>query len=849
MQYPFKSFLRQQAPFSTPEEIPLRFPAFFLLAASPCLVAAGPDLPLQVGAPLPRLLDLRKAESAPLIPRDARDPAQVEAARKAWDALTPEGAREPSWRLFLPPGPLRLPMLLTASQALRARNPACRVYLAFEPPDTFQGGALLDEMAWGALDGGALAPGDLGPDPSLWGDRLLQAQNQFPGRPWTLWAPADPGPRLGALLGDGGRLVLPEGGPGAALARLAPPAFTEVEGGLGDLTLRHRQTGQARRWKFEGTGWSPCERFRTSSQVEVTAREAYDVGALLSRMRSAQLRDRAALRTSMATVDYAMHLQAERGNMDLGFRFQAFEKAGEPEESLREKVTYNGVAAKLHGDVQLPIVEARSSLATPVALALTERYRYSDGGPSGPGQRLLRFEPVDPNPLLPSGELKVLEASGRILEERSQRSGLPGIVRSESRVLTYGEPAPGLWRVVQTRGTERWMMGGNITQVLRTVEYRDFRVNAPGFEAARSAARAGDGSMIQQTLEGARYFTKQKDGTRKAEERSPSSGKAAAGFLVMDPNASMPVMPLAGMAFFDLNALDRGIQYSFLTAVLYNLLDLTVPNLPGGVDFHAGAVVSALSGTDRPVVRGQLQGKDAVQRRAQNLEVGLSRDLGAGFRLALSNQFTYDRYSPPRKGLYETPGFVYPASGFNRFTQSQLTWQAAGFQLRSYYGLGQRPGGAWGEPGALQTVVDQGRYQRWGGATVYDRELGGGAWFQATLGQASGMNFDRFQAIDFDGMVSGIKPHAIVADQLTYGALRLTLPTGPRFRLNLGLDHGVARSQDDQKRYAFTGLNVAGDLPGFGCFTSVKVQLGVGLQSDIPGMRSVNGMITFLRLL
>ena len=819
-----------------------------ILMTLSALLSAAPDPPLRVAVPQPRPLDLRQADPARLIPRDARDPAQTEAADRAWAALVAPVADAPALRLLLPTGPQRLPMLLAAAQAIKARHPACRLYVAFAASAP-AADALMGEEAWGAVEGGALLPEDLGPDPDRWRDRLTQAQEQLPGRPWTLWPPADPGPRAGVLLGDGGRLVLPEGGPGADLARQAPPALTDVEGGLGDLTLSHRQTLETRRWLFTGGRWQPAEPVRDRHEVQVLAKDSYDVGALLARMRSTQLRDQAAIRTSMATMDYTMHLQGERGNLDLGFRYQAFDKAGEPEEALREEVTYHGVAAKLHGDAQLPIVEARSSLAPPVALTLSERYRYSDAGPGGPGQRRLRFEPVDHDPLLASGELTIVETTGRILEERSQRSGLPGIVRSEQRVISYGEPAPGFWRVMKIHSTERWLLGGDITQVLRKVEYRQFSLNSPGFEAARNGARAGNGSMIQQTLDGARYYTKQKDGTRKADAEAKASGMAVAGVLIMDPNASLPVLPLAGMLFFDLNAWGKGIQYSLLTAIVYNNLNLTVPDVAGGVAFHTAATLSALAETEQPVVDGQLLDKDGVSHRAQNLELDLSRDLGAGWRLALAESFTLNQYATPSNSRYVTPGFSNPQSGFNTYSQGQLTWQHSGFQLRSYYGLGQRPDRPWGEAGALQAVPDQGRYWRWGGAAVYDVEVAPGFWFQTTLGEATGRAFDRFQAIPFDGMVSGIKPGAIVADQLDYGAIRLTIPTGPRLRLNLGLDHGIARSQDDQQRYGFTGLSIAGDLPGFWWFTAVNVQLGVGLQSDIPGVRSVNGMITFIRLL
>ena len=119
---------------------------------------------------------------------------------------------------------------------------------------------------------------------------------------------------------------------------------------------------------------------------------------------------------------------------------------------------------------------------------------------------------------------------------------------------------------------------------------------------------------------------------------------------------------------------------------------------------------------------------------------------------------------------------------------------------------------------------------------VYDRALGRGFWINTTLGHAGGKGFDRFQSIDFDGRVSGIKPNALVADRMTYGGVNLVLPAAPGYRLTLGLDHGEAHAMTDQKTYGFSGLlHVAGDLPGFWWFTTLRVDLGAGLQSDVKG--------------
>src|SRR5208337_1725677 len=102
--------------------------------------------------------------------------------------------------------------------------------------------------------------------------------------------------------------------------------------------------------------------------------------------------------------------------------------------------------------------------------------------------------------------------------------------------------------------TERWMIAGRVTQVRRVLVYSDFQVDDPAFEAGRQAARASDGTMTRQTVEGLRYFNKQKDGTRKVEERARSSGRAVGGLVLVDPTLSFPVVPLAGFAYYDFNA-------------------------------------------------------------------------------------------------------------------------------------------------------------------------------------------------------------------------------------------------------------------------------------------------------
>jgi hypothetical protein len=359
--------------------------------------------------------------------------------------------------------------------------------------------------------------------------------------------------------------------------------------------------------------------------------------------------------------------------------------------------------------------------------------------------------------------------------------------------------------------------------------------------------------MLRSTVDGLRYFNKQKDGTRQVEDRPRSSARALGAVLLVDPTLPTPVVPLAGLAYFDFNAWNRGIQINALTAILFNQAQVTVPQAVAGCDFTASSTSLLLATTERPIVNGQLADRDGVGRRFGNLNLTLGHDLGAGFRFEGSARFQFDAYSQPREDQYRTPGFTLPPSGWTREVRGELSWLHSGLQLAGYFGRGERPDGMFGAPGNPQAIADQGQYQRWGGSAGYDYRLGSGAWLHGETGLAGGKGFDRFKSLSIGGIggdvrIAGIRSNAITADRLTYAKAGVVFPAGPKMRLTLSLDQAEVRSLDDQVTRGFTGLGAAGDLPGFWWFTTVRMDLGVGLLSTMSGVRSVNGFVALLRV-
>jgi hypothetical protein len=586
-------------------------------------------------------------------------------------------------------------------------------------------------------------------------------------------------------------------------------------------------------------------------EVRITDADSYDVGALLGKVRAERLRESLARRSAEADLAVDLHIQGDQGpGTDLGFRFRWFQAAGEAEETLQKAVLFNGVRANLGPGLELPIIESRAGMAAPAALTLTERYRYRDGGPGGAGLRRILFTPVDADPTLYEGSLLVEEATGRIREERSSRSGLPGVVKSESRTLSYGE-VQGAWCLLETVSFERWVLPGGVAQVTRTHRWSGFRLDDPDFRAHRDAARASTGTMQRFTPDGVRYLTREKDGTRKVEEHPRTSGRAVGAVLLVDPTLPLPVTPLAGLAYFDYDALGKGIQVSALTAVVFDMASVTVPDAFLGFDLNGALAANLLPSTERPIRNGQLVDGEGVGRSGGNLSLGAGHDLGAGFRADLHGTFTYDHYGKPLRDQYWTDGFQLPPSGWTSQLGGGLTWMHAGFQVGGNLDAGHRPEGVYGLPGDLEPL--DGPFRRYGGHVGYDYEYATGHWLHGEAGFQGGYGFDRFNSLDASGVggnvrVAGLRSDAITADRLTYTKAGLILPTGPRLRLTLSLDQAWIHGLDDPKTYSFTGLGIAGDLPGFWWFTTIRVDLGAGLLSTLPGVRTVNGFVALLRV-
>jgi hypothetical protein len=250
---------------------------------------------------------------------------------------------------------------------------------------------------------------------------------------------------------------------------------------------------------------------------------------------------------------------------------------------------------------------------------------------------------------------------------------------------------------------------------------------------------------------------------------------------------------------------------------------------------------------ERPVVDGELLDGEAVDRSFLRTSLTLGKDLGAGFRFEGSGLFDYNRFEETKDEDHETPGFNPPPSGWQLAWQGSLGWQYRGFQAKGLYGSGHRPEGVYGMAEDPQTIPDGGDFSYWGGSLGFDRSVGDRWMLHGELGRLLGNGFDRFLQVGGEARVSGVNTAALPSDRTDFAKLSLGLPASRLLRLTASLDHGRLRAIDNGESYRFTGLGLAGDIPGFGWFTTIRVNFGIGLQSDIHDLTGVQGYLALLR--
>jgi hypothetical protein len=652
----------------------------------------------------------------------------------------------------------------------------------------------------------------------------------------------------GAVVDD---LVSVSENPVASLTPDAATRTTRVEVPLSEnpLILRYQ--------RFATAGYlKGPDATKIQSEHQITAEE------VIARYQEFQADQDARLHSVMATAKISYHytVASAQFGIDVSTLNNFYWDRSTGAEWEQREFYFNGVRWTGKKPPDLPLIQPEKVVVLPLDIHLNKDYTYRLLGrdkAEGRDCYLLEFVPAAGKERLYRGRVWIDSTIFARVKISSVQSGLEPPVTSNDEQDFYG-PAPGsgenpLWVLQRIEGQQRHSLAGVNLIVMREVDFSDFVLNAPDFEAKRRAAYASSHVMMRDTSEGFRYLDRNAAGERVVRTTQTRSTTLGAAGVFHQQNLDYPVIPLVGIDYFSFDFKNTKSQVNLFFAGALLQGSYQDPNV-GGTKIDAGVSVFgvAFSVTDKYYVAGEAIDTVDVKERTQEISGNFGYPLGNFFKIKALGSLDYVQYghAEDAAGSFVNPSDTvelgYGLQG--QFDRRGWTVQA---QAQEYRRSTWEP---WGDRDPASTAVgslysefdpDDATYLRYQARVSKQINL---PLFQKIVlrGQYfSGRRLDRFSKYQFGFFgtrVRGFSGTGVRFDKGVTASAGYEFNLGNVVRLGGSVDWGRVRNEDlaaanpDQPAdEQFTGVGVSGNFMG-PWNTLFQFDYGRAVQSDIPGL-------------
>jgi hypothetical protein len=508
----------------------------------------------------------------------------------------------------------------------------------------------------------------------------------------------------------------------------------------------------------------------------------------------------------------------------------------------------------------LPLLQPEKVLSLPLQLRFDDGYRYQLSGRErvdGYDCFVVKFEPVRSEAALYRGTVWIDRKTFARIRVHALQGGLAAPVVSNEEVQRYtnvtsveGRP---IFLFSGLTARQIVLIAGRNLLVEKSVDFSDFRVNAPDFARERATARAGDAVMYRETESGLRYYMKEGD-RRVISLRPTKSIKALAFGVTLDPSFAFP-LPIFGINYLNFEFGDANTQLAVLFGGVLAAVNLQRPKL-GSTPFDASFDLFAIAvpSTDRVY-------DASVERKGESvLNWPLTAGLNLGWqytpfqKVSLQPQFRFDGYA---RDTTTSDRFAVPRSTVTTGIGGAWEFKKGGYNFGVNGASFRRLGWAdWGadpvEGSAFSGLSTDREYEKYSASIsrdfyykVFHKVHLNGAWF-------GGRHLDRFEKYQF-GLFDDTKIHGVPASGVRFDDLAMVRGSYSwnvfeQYRLDLFLERGWGRDLAfDAARHPITGLGTAVNFRG-PWSTIVRAELGKSaLPARYQGLGSTTLQILVLK--
>ena len=590
-----------------------------------------------------------------------------------------------------------------------------------------------------------------------------------------------------------------------------------------------------------------AERF--AENTNVTGSRSLTIEEVIARHQAAAARQSAAIRTDIATGTLTLTFEAPGFPAPVSVTSRTIIFRSHDRTDLQQQdIRLNGVSFKSAGGVpRLPIIEPERVAAPPLAIALTEAYRYRLTGRETIGKTpcyIVAFAPRNRKAALYEGRAWIAAETFALVRVSAVQTGLRGPVTASEQTDDFQE-SEGHWLLSRSDVRQTYEGAAVRTPIHRLMVIDRHEINSAAFDARRASAYASTDVMLRDTAQGFRYLARESAPASPTDARAPAqpvvAGRAdrvrtLAFGVIVDPNISRP-LPFAGISYADFNLLGTGAQLNAFFGGSYGQLAFSAPSL-GGTRWQLGgrAFGIAASYNDRAFVQGREQYTHDIRQRPAQASVWMLRPISPRVSVRAGYQWDYTKYEA---GDTTAADFTVPVNQVVHAAFMSLDLQHVGWQASLWWSPARRAGWRpWGIPAGDDYRESQHDFQRFGAVASRSIAVAPRVATRVEMACMSGRDLDRFSRYSFgtfDNRLRGYPSALIRYDRGAVLRTALAWSAAKAVRIDLFADTAEVRDRGFGDRLRnYTGFGAALEAPGpLGTLLALEWGYGVrGINAD-----------------
>jgi hypothetical protein len=581
---------------------------------------------------------------------------------------------------------------------------------------------------------------------------------------------------------------------------------------------------------------------RFAAGVDVSAARPLTIQEIIARHQAAAARQAAAVKSRISTGSLSLAFEAPGfpAPLTITSAVVMFMKDGLTELEQQD-IRINGLTFGGGKVPRLPLIEPERVASPPLAIELTDVYRYALVGTETLRERpcyLVRFEPVAGGRTLFRGTAWIAADDFGLVKVAATQVELRGAIVSSEQVDEFTR-TDGMWLLRESRVNQIYEGAAHRTPIERVLTLERTEINPPDFESRRAAAYASPHVMVRDTPEGYRYLRRD---ARRPEERSQAAPapvleepakrvRTLALGVIVDPNISRP-LPFAGLSYVDFDLFGTGTQFNGFFGGTFGQLAFSVPSVAGSRWQVAGRAFGiASSFNDRSFVQGTERYDENIRQRPAQASVWVLRPLTPRVTLRVGYDLDYTHYT---RADTTDSAFTVPPSQLVHAARVAVEAQRRGWTATAWWAPALRQRWSrWGRPVDDHYDPEHRDFQRYGVSLARSAVLTPTFVARGEAVWMGGRDLDRFSRYSFGAFDNRLRGYPGALIRYDRGAVvrgAVAWSVKPRLRLDGFADSAFVHDPGFGRGLRpFTGLGMAIEMPApFG--TLVTAEWGVGIQ-------------------